>query len=210
MKMKMLGNVRVYIDSYIREMNATELRNAILCLPAWRREIALNFKFDIDRQLCTKSYLLLAKGLKEDFGISEQPKFAYQKQGKPYLKDASNIYFNMSHCKNGILCVIGNEPLGCDIECIPEHLDMGVAEYCFNQQELNSMLASPKPCVEFTKIWTRKEAALKFFGCGLIDDMKNLFSSDLLNKTVLYTEVNELRGYVYTVCKGRVKSNTPT
>lgn len=193
--------MNVYIDSHIQDMSATEMEDALSCLPEWRREKALSFRFDIDRMLCAKSYLLLKKGLCEDFGFIGNPAFSYSEHGKPFLKERKDIHFNLSHCHHGVLCVIGKGPVGCDIEDVQKEIDIDVANFCFSRIEVDAMLASSNPGIEFVKMWTQKEAVLKLLGSGLIDDMKTLLSTDFLQKIDLRTEVNGQDGYVSTVCE---------
>ena len=40
------------------------------------------------------------------------------KHGKPFLLEHPQIQFNISHCKNAVLCGIGSKPLGVDVETI--------------------------------------------------------------------------------------------
>jgi len=46
-------------------------------LPSWRRDKALSFKFDIDRYLCGKSFLMLNDLLTCHYGISIDEEFGY-------------------------------------------------------------------------------------------------------------------------------------
>lgn len=41
---------------------------------------------------------------------------AYNSQGKPYFSSNCEIFFNISHSSNYVACVIGNRPVGIDIE----------------------------------------------------------------------------------------------
>lgn len=41
---------------------------------------------------------------------------AYNSQGKPYFLSNCEIFFNISHSSNYVACVIGDRPVGIDIE----------------------------------------------------------------------------------------------
>lgn len=135
-----------------------ELNIDLLLLPSWRREKVLSYKFLIDQVLCAKAYLLLKQGLKEAYGIDENPIFDYEDHDKPILREHPEIHFNLSHCKRGVLCVIDDEPIGCDIEEIEETLDLNLCHFCYNDEEVKTITSSLNPCVEFTKLWTKKGA----------------------------------------------------
>ena len=156
----------------------------------------MSYHFLIDQVLCAKAYLLLKNGLREVYGITDNPAFEYVRHEKPVLRDYPDIHFNLSHCKRGILCVIDDEPIGCDIEEIETVLDIDLCHVCYNDSEEAEIISAPEPCVAFTKLWTMKEAVLKLSGHGLTDNLKVVmedFTGKL--KTVDYSEKN----YVYSI-----------
>lgn len=178
-----------------------ELKNDLLLLPEWRRMKALSYRFLIDQVLCTKAYLLLQRGLVENYGIEEELVFEYVGYGKPILRDYPDIHFNLSHCKRGVLCVIDNRPVGCDIEEIESKLDLDLCRKCFNDKEISKIISSSDSCLEFTKLWTMKESYLKLTGDGINDNLTTLFTKDLLGSITFDTHVCMEKGYVYSICK---------
>lgn len=177
-----------------------ELQADILQLPAWRREKVLSFKFLIDRVLCAKAYLMLKQGLKEAYGIDCNPVFDHIGHDKPVLRDYPDIHFNLSHCRNGVLCVIDSRPVGCDIESVEDSLDPNVCRFCYDEEEISAIKSSDNPCVEFTRLWTMKEAYLKLTGEGINDNLPLLFAGDTLSKVEFDTKVCVDAGYVRTIC----------
>lgn len=114
----------VYLQVFDHPQDVTqeELQQDLLLLPEWRRQNASSYRFLIDQVLCAKAYLLLKNGLKEVYDITGNPVFEYVKHEKPVLRDYPDIHFNLSHCRRGIMCVIDDMPIGCDIEEIESTL----------------------------------------------------------------------------------------
>lgn len=178
-----------------------ELKKDFYKLPQWRKEKVNSYRYLIDKVLCTKGFLLLKEGLKIEYGIVDEFDFVYNSNEKPSIKQFPEIYFNISHCKKGVICVINNLPVGCDIEEIPEELDFEIYNYIFNKKENEKILKSKNPCIEFTKLWTKKEALIKLQGKQISDDMKSLLQNENLKQVKFKTVICKKRGYVYSICE---------
>ncbi len=173
-------------------------------LPRWRRQQAESFRFLTDRLQCAKAYLLLCQLLEEVAGEPvAAPRFVYGTYGKPHLADLPHLHFNLSHCAKAVMCTLGTEPVGCDVEEIPGEVDEDVLALCFSPEEQDLIRCSENPGVEFAKLWTRKEALLKMHGIGLADRLPSLMASPLAQQVAFQTVVCLRAGYVYTVCSRR-------
>lgn len=108
----------------------------------------------------------------ETFVIKRTPK------GKPYAENCS-LEFNLSHSGKWLLCAVGDQPLGVDIEAIKPR-DLKIAERFFTPKE-QEFLAPDQPdaLLRFLQIWTAKEAYFKWQGSG-ITDLKSICYFDLL------------------------------
>ncbi len=188
-------------DGFATAGNGT-LQQALSELPQWRREKAEAYRQPTDKMQCAQAYLLLCRGLKEHFGINAMPRFGFKPNGKPYLKEYPLINFNLSHCKSAVMCVISNgAPVGCDIETTQATIEPEVMRLCLSQLEQSLVTRSADPCVEFTKLWTRKEALLKLTGDGLsTDNLTSLLDSDLAHSVTITTTVPQYKDYVYSIC----------
>ena len=184
-----------------QDVTQEELNQYLLLLPQWRRMKVLSYRFLIDKVLCAKAYLLLKQGLKSIYGINDNPRFNYVMHEKPVLSDYPDIHFNLSHCRRGVMCVIDNHPIGCDIEEIEEKLDIDLCHFCYNDSEVEAIVSSDDPCIEFTKLWTKKEATLKLTGEGINDDLPSLFNQETHERLMFNTIVQKDKGFVYTVCQ---------
>lgn len=211
--------MRVSIFDSPDKVGEEELQRDLLLLPAWRRKQAAAYRHLIDQVQCAKAYILLHDCLAEEYGISEMPSFEYGEYGKPRLSfchDARSLHatkplhasspicFNLSHCSKGVMCVVDDKPVGCDIEMIPEEVEADVVAACFSLAEQERIFAADKPQVEFMRLWTAKEALLKLEGIGLIDDLSGLLTSSLAEGVCISTTVCEQKGYVYSVASKAV------
>ncbi len=183
-----------------RRLTEEHYRECLRQLPEWRRRQAESYCRLTDKFQCAKAYALLCTLLNEETGRANVPKFGYGKYGKPFLPDFPGLHFNLSHCAKAVFCVIGRASVGCDVEEIPCEPDLDVLDYCFSIEEKEKVRQSDNPSVEFTKLWTRKEALLKMHGIGLTDQLPSLMKSPLAQDVCLETTVCQASGYVYTVC----------
>ncbi|MCF0243819.1 MAG: 4'-phosphopantetheinyl transferase superfamily protein [Bacteroidaceae bacterium] len=183
---------RLYIST---EIQSFSLDDALQEISAERREKALTYKFEQGRRECVLAYLLLKKALKETFGIEGNPVLIEQEGGKPVLKDFPNIHFNISHCKEAVACVVGDEPLGVDVERIREYSEQ-LAHYTLNEEELQEVQNSAYPAKTFIRFWTMKESLLKYTGQGIRDDLKTVLNT----KDVIF-DTQEEKDFIVTVCR---------
>ena len=159
-----------------------------------RREQALKFKFELGQRLCVLAYQLLKQGLREEYGITENPVFEYNEHGKPSIVGHPEIHFSLSHCKEAAACVISDQPVGIDVESIREYKE-GLAHYAMNDEEVRRIEVSDNPAAAFIRLWTMKEATLKLIGTGISDDLKTAIDHERYQ----YMTV-EREKYIYTVC----------
>lgn len=99
--------------------------------------------------------------------------FVAADNGKPWLVDAPNIHFNLSHSDDlAVLAVRAAGPIGVDIERLraPAVEDWSlVARRHFSPPEIELVTAASAHARAdvFLRIWTRKEAVVKAHGHGL-------------------------------------------
>lgn len=194
--------MKTYLFTHPEKITQQQLEQELLPqLPEWRRDQALKFKFLSGQVLCAKAFLLLKEGLEKDFGISGPITFQYLEHEKPVLKEHPNVHFNFSHCKNGVFCVIDDKnEVGCDIEIIGRGISDALLRRCCNDVELSIIKNAADPSIEFIKLWTVKEAVLKCLGVGLVDDLPDLLTAELLNSVDISTKVCKMQGFVYSTC----------
>ena len=189
---------KLFIDSNIHDFN---LQEALGEISASRREKALKFKHEQGQRECVLAYLLLRRALKEVYGIDENPELIEQEGGKPMLKDHPEIHFNLSHCKAGVACVVGDEPVGVDIDRIRNY-NAQLARHTMNDNELQEIENNADEARAFIRLWTKKEALLKLTGEGIRSDLKSV-----LNRENMHFDVAEEADYVCTVATFKEHEN---
>lgn len=188
----------LYLHENPDNLSTKDLYTAIESLPPYRKEKAMQYKFDIDRKLCVLAYQLLKKGLLEQYGFKDDLKWGYGADNKPYLLNYPHIHFNISHCKKAVACIIGSSELGIDVEEILP-FDAELAQQVCNKEEYNKIINSDNKEQEFAILWTKKESLLKLQGRGLVNDLKNILEST--ESYNFHTTINMEVGYVLTwVC----------
>lgn len=176
-------------------INDFDLETALKQVSEQRRKYALRYKNERDRRLCIKAYLLLCEGLQKEYGITDKPHFHFGKFGKPVLADFPHIHFNLSHCKDAVICVLGNSPMGVDIESVIP-FDKELALQTMNEEEMRQITLSQCPDIEFMRYWTQKEAVLKLWGYGIQNNMKNILDNNVQSLT---TFVSPNKKFVYSI-----------
>ena len=175
-----------------------DLEAALNEISEQRREQALKFKFEQGQRLCVLAYQLLKQGLRELYGITENPIFTYNEHGKPSIVGHPDIFFNLSHCKEAAICVISDQPVGVDIESIREYKG-SLVNYTMNEAEIAEIQQAENPASRFIRLWTMKEATMKLIGTGISNDMKTVIDTTKYK----YTTVDKQR-YIYTICENLI------
>ena len=183
---------------YVREdIWDFDLESSLREISEQRREQALRFKHEQGRRLCVLAYLLLKQGLREEYGIMDNPVFEYNEHGKPSIVGHPEIFFNLSHCKEAVACAISDQPVGIDVESVRSYKER-LARYTMNDEEVRDIETSEQPDTTFIRLWTMKEATMKLVGTGISKDMKSVIDTDRYK----YTTVDRQRS-IYTVCSFR-------
>lgn len=96
--------------------------------------------------------------------------YAYSKYGKPYLRGEKNLYFNISHSKNYVVCAFSDKEVGIDIQVHKKGKgDIAQRFFSIEDRVLMEKMADEGRSSEeiFFSIWTVKEAYMKLTGEGM-------------------------------------------
>ncbi len=134
------------------------------------------------------------------------------KNGKPIVSGHKNIYFNISHSKNIVICAVSNSVIGIDIESLDRDVKFkSLTKRFFSEQEIKLVNNS----TDFLNIWTLKEAYLKAIGTGISGGLQNFTvpylkedKTMLINKNPWYFDNKEFNNYIISICQSKkIESN---
>ncbi len=155
---------------------------------------------------------LLAKvAISKNFNIDiNKINFGKIKNGKPVILNFDNIFFNISHSENQVICGISNSVIGIDIEHLDRKINIKALSKRFFSEEEEIYI---KNSFDFLKIWTLKEAYLKAVGIGISGGLKN-FTVPLnknnkmsSNNKDWYFDSIKYDNYIISVCQNKKIEN---
>ena len=159
--------VKVYIADVTILQDEEIYKQLYAHLDEERRVKTDRFRFPKDRRLSVGAGALLIYALqKENVGnvsIEVKP------TGKPYLAGKENLFFNLSHSENMVMCVVADKEVGCDVERRTE-FDRALASYVMTKQELQQIYGLDSEAEQqemFFRLWTLKESYMKATGFGI-------------------------------------------
>ena len=161
------------VENY-NDLSETAFRRLYENLPQERQNRINRYRLIQDKNAAVVSWAMAQYLLKKEFGLAHWS-VAYNAYGKPFLKDYPDIHFNISHCKNGCLCAVSDQPIGIDIQDITE-FHWNIAEHACCFEELKVLQSAENPAQSFTAMWTIKESILKMTGYGIGAGLKEINS----------------------------------
>lgn len=164
-------NIRLYAAD-VSCLESSKLYNkALSVLDEERRARAERIKNEAGARLSAGAGLLMKNALtdiRDECGImvledDGSVRVKYGDNGKPYLEGRQDIFFNLSHSGNIVICAIAPCEVGCDIERIRPGRGK-IAERYFSEEERFFAGLSER---NFFRMWTLKESFMKVTGKGL-------------------------------------------
>ena len=135
---------------------------------AERQESVARFRHASDKSRSLWAELFARQRLAEAAGVSPfEVEIAHDGKGKPFWKGGS-LSLSLSHSGSYIATAVGREAVGVDVEKKRKAVP-AVAKRWFRPEEnaLLETLSEPERTRLFFRLWTMKEAALKYAGEGL-------------------------------------------
>ena len=159
--------IYLYAFNTSKLTSSNEVRELFPLLSDERKERIHRFRFEKDKLHCLLAEVLLRYALKECYQLSNL-EFGKNAYGKPFLVNHNGIHFNLSHSGDWVICGVGDQDLGIDVEHI-EEIEMSIAEDFFARKEIEYLNTIP---VEirlgaFYSVWTMKESYTKYMGEGM-------------------------------------------
>ena len=135
---------------------------------AERRESVARFRHASDRSRSLWAELFARQRLAAAAGVSfSEIEITHDEKGKPFWK-GSSFFVSLSHSGGYIAVAVGQDAVGVDVEK-KRKAAPAVAKRWFRPEEnaLLETLSEPERTRLFFRLWTMKEAALKYAGEGL-------------------------------------------
>lgn len=146
-----------------------------------RKEKILRYKMEHSRKQGLAAGLLL-KYVLGSRGLSVED-ISYGQNGKPQIQE---LYFNLSHSKDIVICAVSDKNVGCDVEAIAT-VKEGIAERFFTENENNYLKSfkAEEKVSEFFRLWTIKESYMKLTGEGMSLPLQD-FDVNMSNPVKIY------------------------
>lgn len=117
--------------------------------------------------------IVLRYALREEYGYPGLPEIARGIYGKPFFPEYPYIQFNISHSGDYVLCALGQNELGADIEHIRKADDRLYARV-LSDRERHWLEKQADKNKAFIRLWTLKESYIKATGEGLRAELKKV------------------------------------
>lgn len=162
----------IVLYTFIDEDNHTDLLDRYLntCSEDFKREVPKYRRWQ-DVQLSLLGRALLEYGLRIYYGIHEF-EVGILPNNKPFLKEC-DVYFNISHSKDLSVCVIADFPVGIDVEFLDKNVNYLDFKPQMTDNEFSKIHSSTDKVKSLFSYWTKKEAALKAHGDGLMISLES-------------------------------------
>ncbi len=139
--------------------------SALNKIPSPRREEIFRLKGELERAQKVVGEALVRRFALEKFGVA-CPVILRGEKEKPYLKEVPDFCFNLSHSGEKVVLAVAELPVGVDVEKVVPREFSAVAARCFSIEEQKKIAASKAPLLEFYRVWTARESAVKRRGEG--------------------------------------------
>ncbi len=163
------------------------------------RARADRYMFASDRQEYTAAHALLRTMLSRATGHpTAYWRYDSRERGKPRLADgcdSGGLYFNISHTRGFVACVLARREVGVDVEAADRRVNFRVADRFFAPEETEVVTAAPyrDKARTFFRFWTLKEAFIKATGEGLARPLDSFSFSFEPTRIRFHPERDELR-----------------
>ena len=165
---------KLYFFDDFENLSKQNLQQYINSMPTDRIKKYNRYSTAKNKLNCLASYLLLWFALKQNFLIKSPPTFTYGSNQKPYITENKNVFINMSHTNNCVICAISDDEVGVDVEKI-RPINLNISKKICTPSEQKLFHISSNKLNYLLEIWTKKESYVKmksgniFTGCSKIN-----------------------------------------
>ncbi|MBO6215792.1 MAG: 4'-phosphopantetheinyl transferase superfamily protein [Lachnospiraceae bacterium] len=136
-----------------------------------------------------------------NWGITREPEYSYDKNGKPYLTGEDSPFISISHSGKYAAAIVSDSVAGIDIEAAASHKNADIKRIAarFFCEEEKKWIGENRQ--RFFEVWTYKEAYAKAKGVRVAEYLAKWDYTGIMDKTVS-CEIED-RQFLETHC-GRV------
>ena len=162
-----MNSIKVYVGDTSSLKDEILFEKLFETVPSQRKEKINRISRPEDKRLSLGVELLLKKAL-SDIGIDNY-KVERCKNGKPCIKGEENLFFNLSHSGERVMCAVSSFEIGCDVEKIkPTNLKIAKRFFFENEYKAIAELTTEEEQQNmFFRLWTLKESYMKMTGEGM-------------------------------------------
>ena len=180
----------------LSEFSQEEYNKYFQMMSEERKSAVLRKKFESSRKASVLGEAMARKTISEITNIAEDKIiFNRTENGKPYCENV-DIHFSISHSKDMVVFAVDSNKIGVDVEFIKE-IDFRITKFACNPQDM-AIFESTQDEKEkrdiFFKIWTAKEAYIKYHGKILADIRDVVYEELLPHCKVIYQN-----GYIISI-----------
>lgn len=142
----------IYLFSELDALVGNAYERALAALPPDRQARARRCVREADRRRVVAAWLLLAYGLREEYGLASVPPIAYGRRGKPFFDEEAQRHadrplphFNLSHSGCFVACALAPVEIGLDVQSCAEaarHLSPALLHRTCNLAEIAALEAA--------------------------------------------------------------------
>ena len=169
--------IRIYeADTALLPDEKAVLRNIVFLDEARKQKVWQCRNLEDKKRSLLAGYLIQAgvkEWMTEESGLQRSAKplslsYFYSEYGKPYLKGKENLYFNISHSGNYVVCAFSDYEVGIDIQIHKKwKVELDQRFFSVEDRELMERMPERDAADVFFHMWTVKEAYMKLTGEGM-------------------------------------------
>lgn len=202
----------IYINCFdVSEVTIEQYSKCYRMASEERRKRADRYQTLEHSKICIFSEVLLRYSFFQIYGSNIELHIECNTYGKPYIKNAKDFFFNISHSGTWIVIAFGSREVGVDIEQIRWNSSLErVTSMCCTKEEREYIFCDTNKsdiAKRFTKIWTLKECYMKFLGRGFSKgflsfsvDGKNEKVKDDLEEQIIVKSNMLGNDYIVSIC----------
>ena len=202
--------IRIYAASINQPIHSEQYQQMLSYVSKSQRLMIEKFHFESDKKRMLYGNVMSRYFIGEKLDKpGETVEFEFNSFGKPYVKGVPMVQFNVSHSGEWVVCAIGDNEVGVDVEQI-KPIETKIAQQFFTQREYNTITFTQEDerLKAFYLFWTMKESYIKYIGKGLsiqldsfdVVKTKDGFSVIGAEREVAIWQGEVLDGYMLSLC----------